>query len=108
MKPEAQQIAIAEECGWKMDANGWINPKGQRSEYNEALDVSYRVVPVPPPDYLNDRNAMWDAAEAAGEATIKAMRFWLFQICGEMKAHHATAAQEAEAFLRAKGKLVDE
>lgn len=59
-------------------------------------------------DYLNDRNATWAAAEQLGEATIKAMRFGLFWLCGEMKAHHATAAQETEAILRHHGKWVEE
>lgn len=59
------------------------------------------------PDYLNDRNATFAAAQQLGEAVIKAMRFWLFELCGEMKAHHATATQEAEAIVRSIGKWED-
>lgn len=60
------------------------------------------------PDYPNDRNATFEAAQQLGEAVIKAMRFWLFELCGEMKAHHATAAQESEAILRSINKWIEE
>lgn len=102
MTEEAQRIAIAEVCGWRPVDDGLTGrpPFTDDSIYQRTGNKML-------PDYLNDRNAMWDAAESAGEATVKAMRFWLFTICGEMKAHHASAAQEAEAFLRAKGLWVE-
>lgn len=119
MKPEAQQIAIAEGCGWKMDANGWINPKGQRSEYNEVLDVSYRAVPVPPPDYLKDLNAMHEAEKTLTQeqqSTYYREALKVVTGSGMFSIMHqntraivsATAEQRAEAFLRAIGKWVDE
>lgn len=104
MNPEAQRIAMAELCGWisqpdeyYLDKLAWRHPN---------KDLTWATCDLP--DYLNDRNATWAAAEQLGEATIKAMRFWLFTICGEMKAHHATAAQETEAILRFHGKWVEE
>ena len=55
------------------------------------------------PDYLHDMNAIYAAEEKAGPQVIEAMRFWLYEFCGQMHAHHATAAQRAEALLRAAG-----
>lgn len=50
---------------------------------------------------------MHEAEEQAGLVVIKAMRFHLWEICDQMTAHHATAAQRAESFLKAIGEWVD-
>lgn len=55
------------------------------------------------PDYLNDLNAMHDAAMLQPEAIRKAIRFYLYEITDQMSAHDATASQRAEAFLKSKG-----
>jgi hypothetical protein len=59
------------------------------------------------PDYLHDLNAMHDAETFGGAEVIKCMRFWLFRICDEMTAHHASAAQRAEALLRTLNLWID-
>ena len=104
MSPDAQRIAIAEACGWKplfisCDLNG--NPfPGQ--------DV--------PPDYLNDLNAMSEAEKVKEMAFDSDYAYWLARIAvrdrglnedrlnvgdGFQIALTATAAQKAEAFLKA-------
>lgn len=104
MTPEAQRIAIAEACGLT-EIHREI-PGGRTVEFWMGMrGDSFRSVCVP--DYLNDLNAMQEAEEQAGLVIIKAMRFHLWEICGQMTAHHATAAQRAEAFLKAIGKWVD-
>lgn len=101
MKPEAQRICLAEVCGWRYEKSHheYVRLSKDSKVYHFERDL---------PDYLNDRNATWQAAEQLGEPVIKAMRFWLFKICGEMKAHHATAAQETEAILRVIGKWTED
>jgi hypothetical protein len=107
MNPEAQRIAIAEACGWNELTLlngcqiGWP-PTGRRG-YREHL-----------PDYLNDLNAMHEAENFLTEEE----RDWYIQALlqnvseetcdlspnkAEWFITHATAAQRAEAFLRAKG-----
>lgn len=75
MTPEAQQIAIAEFCGWT-EREGHL------------------------PDYFNDRNAMHKAKQRLNAPQRVAFMAELEMIC-EGAICFATAAQEAEAFLRA-------
>jgi hypothetical protein len=109
MTPEAQRIAIAEACGWA-------------SCYMEA---NFRLTGYPPdnttrtklPKYTTDLNAMheaekvltreqvpeyvryvWDQVSRTCDDYVKAACFFI---------GHATAAQRAEAFLRAIGKWDD-
>lgn len=98
MTPEQQRIAIAEACGWKRKAGvkAWVSPfPGGGWEYLSGL-----------PDYLNDLNAMHDAelTKIAGELDME-YRDQLDKICGQYSIiYRATAAQRAEAFLRAVGR----
>ena len=55
--------------------------------------------------YLSDLNAMHDAVMSQSPAFRKAMRFELYEICGQMEAHDATAPERAKAFLRVAEKL---
>lgn len=106
MTPEAQRISIALACGWKKVR---INDRGEQ------------VWEAPPtggafPDYLNDLDAMH---EAENDLTINQSRDYLrlLQLVSRgsisdaedwmkcMVVIHATAAQRAEAFLRAIGKF---
>ena len=98
MKPEAQKIAIKEACGWRPDSRGlgWLSPQG-------CYD--------PEPDYLNDLNAMHDAEKvlSRGVGYHQSCGFGLYrtalaEVCDEQHPIDATAAQRAEAFLRAVGK----
>lgn len=99
MKPEQQRIAIAEACG--------------TMQWSYALPE--KCVAASVPKYTEDLNAMHDAEKFIRD-TGKAMGFTV-QLCrvagkdlpngigcGSFTHVHATAAQRAEAFLRAIGK----
>ncbi len=98
MNPEAQRIAIAEACGWKLVMDNplyepyWEDPKGN------MIGVSCGIRC---PDYLNDLNAM-AAAESiiikAGAQTIRLYEDALQKFVANIV--FATAAQRAEAFLK--------
>ena len=98
MTTEAQQIAIAEACGWKP------NPF--------EIDMRGQVFPQSPPDYLRDLNAMHEAEKRLSASQLSAYVGELANaiINGENKTTlgnqmwHATAAQRSEAFLKTIGK----
>ena len=115
MNKEAQQIAIAEACGWK----------DVKYTKHEEVDIENRsiihwsgLIGIPPefihyqnririPDYLNDLNAMHEAEKVLGEIySIESCEYddWLRSTIGHDEKWRATAAQRAEAFLRAIGK----
>ena len=87
MTPEAQQIAIAEFCEWKRDKRGlgWLNPSGVYEDL---------------PNYLSDLNAMTEAKACLNAPQRVAFVAELEMIC-EGAICFATAAEEAEAFIRA-------
>lgn len=113
MSPTEQQLAIQEMCGWKRTRNGngkhWNHPNP-----NQKATVRYK-----PWNYLTNLNAMHQA-----ERVLQAQnRYWpdyIYELSqlfppllkGEDKTNwsqmcHATAAQRAEAFLRAVKKWRD-
>lgn len=105
MKTEAQRIAIAEACGWTRrkttlpdNVQNWNDPHGNFSNESQI------------PDYLNDLNAMHEAEKVLTEEQQFEFSDWLRKIAPGMSGPvfwrqvHATAAQRAEAFLRALGK----
>lgn len=111
MSPEAQRIAIAKACGWREIHNGGLHPEGfhpTRPRGRERL-----------PDYLADLNAVHEAEKVltghqADEYTeILTDRVYRYHegdrhwAKSEFFAIHATAAQRAEAFLKALGKWED-
>jgi hypothetical protein len=88
MTPEAQQIAIAEACGWKP------NPF--------QMDMRGQVFPQSPPDYLNDLNAMHEAQKILSGQQVDAFVTTLcLKVQPKPSLWDATAAQRAEAFLKA-------
>jgi hypothetical protein len=103
MTPEAQRIAIAQACGWKLVTDNpeyepyWEDPKGNMVAVSNGV---HRF-----PDYLNNLNAM-AAAESiiikAGAQTIRLYEDALQKFVANIV--FATAAQRAEAFLRTIGK----
>lgn len=108
MTPEAQRIAIAEACGWKRSDHiilgNWVNPADGK---HHAL-----------PNYLNDLNAINSAIQILNEQQRREFALWLTAVTREgtyfpttydelFPAIMATAAQRAEAFLRAIGKWID-
>ena len=119
MKPESQRIAIAEACGWKrraeFDYEEWptsslvcrLKMYGKAGELKTADKL---------PDYLNDLNAM---REAQCTLTLAGWRLFIEHLwdcthedesepgddwdLSAIPLIHATAAQRAEAFLKANG-----
>jgi hypothetical protein len=112
MNPEQQRIAIAEACGWELKSNG-LSPMW--SWQNESLTHRIKWVAHKEmasqgvlPDYLNDLNAMHEAEDTIRDNSWGWLTYmsqlnripsledeWL------LAAVHATAAQRAEAFLKA-------
>lgn len=114
--PEEQRIAIAEACGWKRLSKAVRIQKNYTGYANCFWSDPFGFPDEDCPNYLNDLNAMHEA-EKVLQAKCK---YWpdyidelskLFpfdfpkqdetnwsQMC------HATAAQRAEAFLKAIGK----
>lgn len=100
MKPEAQQIAIAQACGWtlspvQIDGHGrWWRHSEQKTVCEER-DL---------PDYLNDLNAMHEAEKVLKAELWQAYTDNLCAVCGKTVNMFfifcATASQRAEAFLR--------
>ncbi len=107
MDKNAQRIAIAEACGWKLP-NGiyfgklHISPDGSETG-------------LEPPDYLNDLNAMHEAEKTLTASQEIGYRSQLQTVFADasgyskelfgwytatQKAYMATAAQRAEAFLK--------
>lgn len=106
MSPEAQQMAMAEACGWKV----WQGrtclmglPKVQFDEPPTGVRV---------PDYLNDLNAMHEAEKVLLARHLPYYSAELRTILenevmkkesiplADIYEWHATSAQRAEAFLR--------
>jgi hypothetical protein len=103
MTPEAQRIAIAEACGWKLHSeldNTWCAP--HQSDCPLVADL------IPLPDYLFDLNAMHEAEKAlsgynsaTGDSQYGRYITALQRITNWNRVPSAIAAQRAEAFLRA-------
>jgi hypothetical protein len=101
MTPEAQRIAIAEACGWKKIRSHW-----QKGKATAFLNESHAHQQLP--DYLNDLNAVHEAEALLYRYEAKLFEEKLFNILesevmhtGEFALIHATAAQRAEALLKA-------
>ncbi len=113
MKAEAQRVVIAEACGWvyypehNHGFGGWGCCK-----IGQPVTSCDRI-----PDYLSDLNAMHEAEKVFYSDPDKSVRYAEFILdvleiphafvgggrCAFLT-NHATAAQRAEAFLRAIGK----
>ena len=101
MKPEKQQIAIAEACGWTD-----LQIRGQKGiEENLYGRHPTRPIHTNAPDYTEDLNAMHDAEKVLTSAQIAPYIDSLEEINERWATPaFATAAQRAEAFLRTIGK----
>lgn len=118
MTPESQRIAIAEACGFQWIftykstsigdelTNQRVLTKKEtyhRSLYEAGLGDGFVGQDVP--RYLTDLNAMHEAEKVLDQRQGRDYRGILLDVCeGIPNALHATAAQRAEAFLRAIGK----
>lgn len=111
-----QQIAIASSCGWRWmpadERHGlphyphWMSPLGYVQPDHEARESAM----IHPPDYLTDLNAMHEAEKILDPlGKDGAYEYWLRTICHVPEResakgryfYRASAAQRAEAFLRA-------
>lgn len=103
MTPEAQRIAIAQACGYR----GCTDNKCAYRKAQHLHDGLGRIFFPEPyslhryPDYLNDLNAMHEAEKVLTEEQLNKMVQLLYLIPDRF--WRATAAQRAEAWLRAKG-----
>jgi hypothetical protein len=112
MSPEQQRIAIAEACGKTV-----VTYEGLRDQlYWRENDTVLKL-----PDYLNDLNAMHEAEKTLAPSSEFSLSTYMFELtkltipAGTLRRglvreyiFHATAAQRAEAFLRANGKWEDD
>ena len=117
MKPELQRIKIAEACGWKGphhpdNVNGMDGWWSQHRGVWWMMPDGERVMISGVPDYLNDQNAMHEAVLTLDRKTLDYSQYcsYLQQILAVensktltpgFQISEATAAQRAEAFLRA-------
>jgi hypothetical protein len=106
VSPEAQRIAIAEACGWKLVTDNpeyepyWEDPKGNMVAVSNGV---HRF-----PDYLNDLNAMHEAEKVlTNQQKEKYLDILSDFTEGRRDTSYvwhdtvfATAAQRAEAFLK--------
>lgn len=127
VNPEAQRIAIAIACGWRIedkDGTAFVYSPNDKTFGNgyTGQPITYRKTLAFLPDYLNDLNAMHEAAMALSAEDRTQMRKelqWIIApntkpgptrsivlMCSESydKWFYSTAAQRAEAFLRTIGK----
>lgn len=122
MKPEAQRIAIAEACGWKIKFEVGFNkphvvkPDGEEifypNSYNESYSNVWQALYFKQiPDYITDLNAIHEAEKVLTEDQQDAYLDALYEVCNpdsmyrdDWRMCNATAAQRAEAFLRTVGK----
>ena len=99
MTPAQQRIAIGEACGWKLVTDNpeyepyWEDPKGNMVAVSNGV---HRF-----PDYLNNLNAMHEAEKVLESNQEQSYFELLHDIAGNLKFYRATAAQRAEAFLKA-------
>jgi hypothetical protein len=113
MSPEAQRIAIAEACGWKICLSALQS--GLDVYKGPLIDDATECRPLP--DYIFDLNAMHEAEKVldttnggpkSGDCLRYAYSRELYKLVPEwMQPFRATAAQRAEAFLRTLGKWDD-
>jgi hypothetical protein len=137
MSPNAQRIALAEACGWKLENYGppgreslyWrlIQPNGTvRESCMTGEDWTRAVCSRLVPNYLNDLNAMHEAEKTLmedqwNEYSRNLDRIVLRDKLVKDPLHHinvsrfidvllihATAAQRAETFLRTIGKWLED
>lgn len=107
MKPEKQQIAIAEALGIDTELKTDICKCGdRRKSFTHYTEHSFNPMDDEPlADYLNNLNAICDAAKTLDYEHLRMYHEWLYRLCGGWrKAVDATASQRAEAFLRTIGK----
>ena len=107
MTPEQKRTKIAEACGWQSRTRNELH-LGSPHTWTQWCNSEYPWGVTEPSDYLNDLNAMHEAEKHLGLKYDQWTRE-LRAICERDRRciESATAAQRAEAFLRAIGKWED-
>ncbi len=106
MKPEAQNQAIFESLGWKFvppvpGGSRFIVCKEDLPRWKRARKWAF-IDEIP--DYVNDLNAIAEAEKTIPDSPGSVWRMQLEWVCGTMGGMlRATAAQRAEAYLKALG-----
>lgn len=102
MTDQAQILAIAGACGWKVSEHGWWS--------HPTLPDQGGAEPTAP-DYLTSLDAMHEAEKAHSLSRCADYARHLYEVCRcENKMDNdicATARQRAEAFLRTLGLWVE-
>lgn len=108
MTPEAQQIAIAEACGWTKHSipDEWSGGESSGVFQWKSTDGMYKDLPD-----LNDLNFMHEAEKTLSWLQKQHYATALYRLMLKEDSSlyvdcvfHATTAQRAEAFLRVSGK----
>ena len=105
MNEKEQRSAIAEACGWTSKTTEeyveYSGGYGAKTKVTTWYDSNGKRGPVP--DYLNDLNAMHEAEKVLMNEQIGVYLRHMSNLTslGYFGAIHATAAQRAEAFLKA-------
>lgn len=106
MTPEAIRIAVAEEMGWVIPAgctNYRIQPNGQKVFFNPLTTDD--VIP----DYPDDLNACVEMeATLSWDESGKMNNLLCVIVPQDVRIWQATALQRCEAFLKVKGKWIDQ
>lgn len=105
MTYEAQRIAIAEACGWKIATPPDYEDGALMGHID--FDIKTPMLWDKVPDYLNDLNAIHKAEQIIPDGKwkgyVNALRNEFLEITNgstALGAYQATATQRAEAFLR--------
>lgn len=129
MDEQKQLIAIAEACGWEWRRYegavctihfGWFDSTGTRRAHSYALEGKKKETNCLP-RYTTDLNAMHEAKATltepidqlhyhqclCGNLTQTDDGEYIFGVCLYHALNTVTAAQEAKAFIQAKGKWED-
>lgn len=106
MKPEDQQIAIANALGYTIEVKE-VDYHGEKIKFGYWRDKNGEIIGKGnPPDYLNDLNAIHEAELSLNSRQHKLFRGNLRHVVGKPEFINckemisATASQRAEAFLK--------
>ena len=109
MNPEAQRVAIAQWCGWKLCGTHSPVLPGDDGIMRKSPTENTAVTLSLLPDYLNDLNAMHEAEKRLSkQEQLDYCYGQLVEVCGDRLAYMPTAAQRAEALLKTIGRWKDD
>jgi hypothetical protein len=106
LSDEEKRIKVAEHDGWRSHEHPGCGVFWYRGNIKGRVFDSATLAAVDLPDYLNDLNAIQAAVDEQGLSFQVKFYYCLLDVIGhhdhmEVEAANATAAQRAEAFVRA-------